>query len=935
LEISAKDWAALSSLVDEALDRAPAARTAWLAESENVRALTDDQRRKLEHLIAQSNATDAGETNELLATLPQFALKAHREFDSFAGGDRVGPYELIEKIGTGGMSEVWRARRCDGAYEREVALKLPYAHANAASRDHFIRRMERERDLLARLEHPNIARFYDAGIAKTELGAQPYLALEYVEGESLIDYANHQRLTIEARCRLFLQVLDAVQYAHQRFVVHRDLKPSNILVRTSGSMSGRVALLDFGIAKVLDEETQIGEATMLTREMGRAITLAYASPEQLLSEPITTASDVYSAGVLFYELLCGQRPFAGRDHSMMSLLGVLETPPPSPTSVIRNAEDVEPSQFGAPSRKALTNTLTGDLAAIVAKSLRRDALLRYISASAFAEDLQRYLTNQPVQAREGARLYAVRKFLRRQRVPLATGFVVTVVGLAFAVHTLTQRQILRESASQVESVERLINGMLDGMSPAMAETRTFTAKELLDRAVKALPSEVVNDKDDALIERLAALYVSIGAHDRASKLTRERIARLDADAVPSERARLLMKLASSELQHGATKEAGAALNEVDELLPQFSSKDRKLLAEYHRLRGWYALHLQDLKLATTEFDRFEQYVQAPGWIGSLEHGKYLSQRAYIAREQRKFSDAERYYRASIQNCEAVGVKCFDYLLQTKKSLASTLVDAKKFSVALELAPSLATEIEKRYGEASEMSLDAHYVLAAAKLYSGNLADARVTATRMMSFASVSEPHSLRYRLFAQKLLIEAALIDSPVSVAQREIDNWLDPSKFDVPEDMLSKIEREQFASYWRAAALMKEGKDLQANNLLRVLTKAVDKKERRKVLSPEYLLAISEIRLGNEDEALRLFEDMRNRAATIYGEEDSTVLLVDAHLEAVNWKSSPMSVERKRQLQSLLGWHPNLRTLLVWRSEHLSGRDWYRFPFVYFDERS
>ncbi|MGL4232860.1 MAG: serine/threonine-protein kinase, partial [Casimicrobium sp.] len=231
LQITANDWKELSPLVDQALELDSASRARWLRSDEAVRALSDSQRARLAQLLSQR---DSPETDEILDTLPVLRKSSPHAADTvFSVGKRVGSYELIRCIGQGGMGEVWLAKRVDGAYERNVALKLPsFAETPARVRE----RMNRERDVLARLEHPNIARFYDAGVTDRD---QPFIAMEYVEGDSLIAYVNAKALSVRDRCKLFLQVLDAVQFAHQRLVVHRDLKPSNILVRTEG----RVALL--------------------------------------------------------------------------------------------------------------------------------------------------------------------------------------------------------------------------------------------------------------------------------------------------------------------------------------------------------------------------------------------------------------------------------------------------------------------------------------------------------------------------------------------------------------------------------------------------------------------------------------------------------------------------------------------------------------------
>jgi serine/threonine-protein kinase len=244
----------------------------------------------------------SAETDDILGTLPKFTLAADaadqaRSVASVVDGEIVGAYRLVREIGHGGMSTVWLAVRTDEQIKRPVALKLPHIHLN---RQQFADRFARERDILAELTHPNIARLYDAGV--TEAG-QPFLAIEYIDGMPVTEYCDRRRLPIRARIDLFLQILGAVQYAHSHLVIHRDLKPSNILA----AQDGRVTLLDFGIAKLIPEGP--ASETQLTLLGGRALTPDYASPEQIAGEPLSTSSDVYSLGVVLYELLTGVRPY--------------------------------------------------------------------------------------------------------------------------------------------------------------------------------------------------------------------------------------------------------------------------------------------------------------------------------------------------------------------------------------------------------------------------------------------------------------------------------------------------------------------------------------------------------------------------------------------------------------------------------------------------
>jgi eukaryotic-like serine/threonine-protein kinase len=330
-------------------------------------------------------------------------------------GELVGPYRLIRLLGEGGMAEVWLAQRADGSIKREVALKLPLLWRE---RQDLSSRFARERDILAALEHPHIARLYDAGISPDGL---PYLAMEYVRGEKLTAWCDAHRLGVNERLNLVLQVLDALQYAHAHHVIHRDIKPSNILVNEAGY----VRLLDFGVAKLLEQHEQQTDITIV---YGRALTPEYASPELARGGTVEPASDVYSLGVLLYELLSGCLPYGIKATSSLALI----------EQAIVAAEVARPSANLAPDAGAVRATtqdklerqLRGDLDAIVLKALAKVPSDRYGSAAALADDLQRYLGGQPVTARPDRFTYRFSKRVQRHRGGWAAATAAAVLGAA-------------------------------------------------------------------------------------------------------------------------------------------------------------------------------------------------------------------------------------------------------------------------------------------------------------------------------------------------------------------------------------------------------------------------------------------------------------------------------------------------------------------------
>jgi serine/threonine protein kinase len=338
---------------------------------------------------------------------------------SFAGdrlpGALVGPYRLIRLLGEGGMAEVWLAQRADGSIKREVALKLPMLWRE---RQDLSSRFARERDILAALEHPHIARLYDAGVSPDGL---PYLAMEYVRGDRLTAWCDTHRLGVNERLNLILQVLDALQYAHAHHVIHRDIKPSNILVNEAG----RVQLLDFGVAKLLEQQEQQTDITIV---YGRALTPEYASPELARGGTVEPASDVYSLGVLLYELLTGCLPYGIKATSSLALIEQAIVA----AQVARPSANLVPDAGAAraTTQHKLQRQLRGDLDAIVLKALAKVPTDRYGSAAALAEDLRRYLSGQPVTARPDRFTYRFSKRVQRHRAGWAAAVAAAVLGCA-------------------------------------------------------------------------------------------------------------------------------------------------------------------------------------------------------------------------------------------------------------------------------------------------------------------------------------------------------------------------------------------------------------------------------------------------------------------------------------------------------------------------
>jgi serine/threonine protein kinase/regulator of sirC expression with transglutaminase-like and TPR domain len=423
MRITAPQMALISRLLDEALPLDDAARRRWLQS-------LSPQYQDLLPVLRQALLPEFREpvSSRSFLTMLEGAAEDERGNPGATGlhsGERVGPYELVRLLGAGGMAEVWLAKRADGVFKRDVALKLPLL--TRVRRD-LEQRFARERDILAGLEHPHIARLYDAGIDPQGL---PYLSMEYVQGELLTDWCDAHRLGIRERLRLFLQVLEAVQYAHDRNVVHRDLKPSNILV----TQSGQVRLLDFGVATLLGDDA--ATQAPLTRVYGQVLTPVFASPELVRGDPVDAKSDIYSLGVVLFEVLTGERPYrlnAGATRGMLE-------------QAIATAEVSKPStMLSKPACAArggthdqLSRQLRGDLDLIVLKALAKEPSARYASADALADDLKRYLDGKPVTAQRIRLSYRMTKFVRRNRTAVLAVSAAVLAILAMTAYELERR----------------------------------------------------------------------------------------------------------------------------------------------------------------------------------------------------------------------------------------------------------------------------------------------------------------------------------------------------------------------------------------------------------------------------------------------------------------------------------------------------------------
>jgi eukaryotic-like serine/threonine-protein kinase len=564
--IRPEDWPRIEGILDDVLELPASARSEML---DRVCAGDPALRAQIEKLVA----ADAGATCFLETPAIEYAGGIVRAASGEAAaddreqpGDRIGPYRLIREIGLGGMGRVFLADRADGQFEQQVALKLVRRGPFGGE---IHQRFLRERQILARLQHPNIARLLDGGVTPD---GRPYFAMEYVNGDPITGYCDSRSLDLKSRLSLFTAVCDAVQYAHQNLVVHRDLKPSNTLV----TPEQQVKLLDFGIAKVLHEHDDAAavDAT-LTRLGSGPMTPEYAAPEQVRGEPVTTATDVYALGALAYELLTGRGP-----HRLSRLTAaeveraVAEREVERPSSAVSRGK-TRPGAEASPDAVAsargtdqwrLRRDLRGDLDTIVMRALQKDPGRRYASAGAFADDIRRYQSGMPIAARRDSFRYRAGKFARRHAISVTATVLVLCSLVAGLIGTAWQARLASREAAKAREISRFLESLFEVADPAKTNAASITARELLDRGASRIESELAGQPDvqaDMMV-LLGRIYRELGVYDRAQPMLERSLALRSSGAArdPERSVEAMSELARLWLDKGRPEDSERLQREV-------------------------------------------------------------------------------------------------------------------------------------------------------------------------------------------------------------------------------------------------------------------------------------------------------------------------------------------------------------------------------------
>lgn len=623
-------------LVEQALLLAGSERESFLDRSCNG---DGDLRAEVESLLVID--TQLGDFIEK----PLFDL--HSDQGSLAAGDQLGSWRIVGEIGRGGMGAVYLAERADAAYEKKAAIKLL---KRGMDTDELVRRFRSERQILARLEHPHIARLLDGGSTGD---GRPYLVMEYVQGRPIDAWCTEQSLSVEDRLVLFEKVCRAVHFAHRNLVVHRDLKPGNILVVADGEPR----LLDFGIAKLLEGDPE----PLATVAAYLPMTPEFASPEQIRGEPVTTATDVYSLGVLLYRLLAGRSPYRPAVEGRASLAeAVCNQEPLRPSTVVgARAKAAEEKAESAERDRHLAKRLRGDLDKIVQKALSKEPARRYESAEQFAADVRRHLEGLPVLARQAGVGYRTRKFVGRHKIGVALAAAALIAIVSSAAWALVQRSEALRQRDRAQAEEEkakwaseLLTDVFGASDPSESRGKEIKAIELLDIGRRQLIAR--GDQPEQRAQQIAVLgrvYSELGQYGVAKDLFNRSHDLLAREGVSqgTQLAETILGLAQAESDLGNDERAEELMIEGIRLLEE--SPDGRESTMYAQALNNYAGLLAEnpnrVKEAEVQFSRVLSLNQKPGRSKDKTVAIALSGLGQLRRKERNFKESEKFYRRSL------------------------------------------------------------------------------------------------------------------------------------------------------------------------------------------------------------------------------------------------------------------------------------------------
>lgn len=688
-------WQQVKGALGDAMALSGPGRAAYL---ERLGASDPALRAELESLLRADQ--DAG--SSFLGSPAAALLEKSSPANQYAGR-RLGPYRLLEEIGSGGMGEVYRAERVDQEYVHQVAVKLVRAGADAQ----FLGpRLRVERQILATFQHPNIARLLDGGT--TEEGI-PYLVMELIEGEPITDYCDRHRLGLDARLQLFLVTCSAVQYAHQRAVIHRDLKPSNVLVTADGTPK----LLDFGIAKIL-ESGAVPVRGDLTVNAVRLLTPDYASPEQLKGDPVTAASDAYSLGVILYELLTGTKPYTRTRVTQAAPAAVPNPMPARPSLAVRGRDEAGALRRESP--EGLSRHLHGDLDNIVLMALRQEPERRYATVDRLAEDIRRYLEHQPVSARAPTLKYRAAMFGKRHKVGVAVTALTALLLIAGMVVTLRETFIARaalaraqDEASASQRVSDYLVSLFEQANPEKSGGQALDMNALVARAQAQIDPELSSQPGlrARMLSAVGALHCEIGQfkpceEDLEQALSIEKIAGSAGDALL--RAQTELRLADA---YNDAERTGEALALLHDALPVFEAQhppDAQSVAAVWNAIGKAYWETEPLR-AIVALQRARALESGPHGEDTVASADTLGMLAIANGQAMRWNDALTLARARVELVRAhfntADVRYFDAL----NDYAEVAQEAGSYDEASQAWEQVLVGYERIFGRGSDRYID--------------------------------------------------------------------------------------------------------------------------------------------------------------------------------------------------------------------------------------
>ena len=876
MNVSPARWHHISVLLDQAIDLAPERRAAWL---DTVPDLNDAERDALKRLLASLLNVEHSEremTDE--ATGDVFgqavaglhaALASEPMASDLAPGQVLGAFWLEARVGIGGMGEVWRARQKSAGFERVVALKLPHPELWHAR---WLERFERERTVLARLSHPNIATLFDAGslsATSDTAKSRPFFAMEFVDGVTLTEFAKVHALGVRERLALLLQVLDAVAHAHARLVIHRDLKPSNIVV----THQGQVKLLDFGVAKMFDPETTGphdvsatgSTADQLTRATGMMLTKAYASPEAIAGDETTTASDAYSLGVVAFELLTGTRlTSTAPTNGETSSSGVHRLPKASRHFMA--STDAMALTGYSQSKSVVRRQLRGDIDAMCRKASAIAPHSRYAGAAEFASDVRRHLAGLPVEAQPERMSYRILKFAVRHKFGSAATVAFVLALIAGGAGIAWQSRVATDEAARAQATKQFLIKLFSANNPQVAQGRDITAKELLREGAKNIDTEFANQpglRADLHYE-IATIFLAMGANADAKTHADSAVKNYETSGKSGslEHIRALYKLGEILLEESQGK-AATAPHEQGSLFATRLLGDQSAWSAKFRLQKSHILMLaSDIDkalimakegeeiLLKTVGENTAEYCDALSQMGNLLLRKSdhigardvflrvkalrpsvprneivdgLSDQANLARVYNALGDfqsAELELREVLPKLDQhVGVS-HDRTLKARSFYAQTLFENGKFSEALEQQERNVANASMRKTLDAEALFTNKFILARLYNATGRFAQAHPLAAEALDFfeKKYDRPNTVREVsrfAYGRALLGLGRLNEADAALVQNQIHFALVPGFLNSPSHALLlqtvAMDKRQLGDYEAALRLLDEAHDIAA----------------------------------------------------------------------------------------------------------------------------